>query len=287
MLRFGLATTEIRNDEQLTAFFGASNLRRLDQSWSETMVLFLTNMIVRGILIVIFLVALFIEMTHPGVLIPGIVACAAFVLLIAPPLLNNMASWWEVAAMLLGVVLLILEIFVLPGFGICGVAGIVLFLVGLVGTFIGAGSGGLFPDTPGAKSELMSGVTTVVLSAATAGGLMWFIAKHFGSLPLLNKLVLKDDTSGDTGDLLAAMGPIDRAVDTGDVGVALTPLRPAGRVQIGEQIVDVVSDFGFIRAGAQVRVVAVDQFRITVEPVNPELATRPSPPGNPDGGRDA
>jgi membrane-bound serine protease (ClpP class) len=272
LLRFGLATKEVKNDEELKAFFGATNLRRLDQSWSETMVVFLTNFIVRGLLIVIFLVALFIEMTHPGVVIPGVVAAGALILLIAPPLLNNMASWWEVAAMLLGVVLLLLEIFVIPGFGICGVAGIILFLVGLVGTFIGSGSNGLFPDTPGAESELLSGVTTVVISAATAFGIMWFLARHFGSLPLLNKLVLRDEVVEDAGGagLLAAMSTVSGGVGRGDTGIALTPLRPAGRVQIGDQIVDVVSDFGFIRAGASVRVVAVDQFRVTVEPIGPQ-----------------
>jgi membrane-bound serine protease (ClpP class) len=228
-------------------------------------------MIVRGLLIVIFLVALFIEMTHPGVIIPGIVAAGAFILLVAPPLLNNMASWWEIAAMLVGVLLLLLEIFVLPGFGVCGVAGIGLFLAGLVGTFIGAGSGGLFPgQSNSGGSELMSGVTTVVLSVATSFVVMWFLAKHFGSLPLLNKLVLRDEVAADLGGggLLAAMGPTSGTVAAGEMGVALTPLRPAGRVQIGDQIVDVVSDFGFIRAGAQVRVVGVDQFRVTVEPVD-------------------
>lgn len=268
LLHFGLATKEIKNDDELKAYFGATNLRRLDQSWSESMVVFLTNIIVRGLLVVIFLVALFIEMTHPGVTIPGLVAAGAFVLLVAPPLLNNMASWWEIAAMLLGIVLLLLEIFVIPGFGVAGVLGIILFMVGLVGTFIGAGSGQLFPDARGAGSEVWSGVTTVVLSVATAFVIMYFLAKHFGSLPLLGKLVLRDGVAVDTGGgLLAAMASLDRGVGVGAEGVTLTPLRPAGRVQIGDAIVDVVSDFGFIGSGVRVRVASVEQFRVTVEPV--------------------
>jgi membrane-bound ClpP family serine protease len=269
LLHFGLASKEVKNDEELKTFFGATNLRRLDESWSESMVVFLTNFIVRGVLVVIFLVALFIEMTHPGVTIPGLVAAGAFILLVAPPLLNNMASWWEIAAMLVGVLLLVMEIFVIPGFGVAGVAGIILFLVGLVGTFIGAGSGHLFPDAGGAGSEVWSGVTTVVLSVATAFVIMYFLGKHFGSLPLLGRLVLTDDgAAGVDGGLLAAMAPVDRRVAPGAVGVTLTPLRPSGRVQIGEEIVDVVSDFGFIRAGARVRVASVEQFRVTVEPVD-------------------
>jgi membrane-bound serine protease (ClpP class) len=282
MLRYSLAVREVKNDEELKAFFGATNLSRLNESWSESLVVFLTNVMVRGFLIVIFLVALFIEMTHPGVSIPGLIAAGAFVLLIAPPLLNNMASWWEIAAMLIGVLLLILEIFVIPGFGIAGVAGILFFLVGLVGTFIGAGSGRLFPDAASAGSEVMSGVTTVVLSVATAFVIMYFLGKHFGSLPLLNKLVLREDVGVETaGGLLAAMGPIDRAVSRGDVGITLTPLRPAGRVQVGDQIVDVVSDFGFIGAGVKVRIASVEQFRVTVEAISttPERGGAAGPGG--------
>lgn len=268
LLRYSLASAEVKSDEELKTFFGATNVRRLNESWSEALVVFLTHFIVRGVLIVIFLVALFIEMTHPGVAIPGVIAAAAFILLIAPPILNNMASWWEIAAMVAGILLLAMEIFVIPGFGIAGIVGIVLFLGGLLGTFIGAGAGQLFPDSMAGRSDLMSGVTTMVLSVATAIGIMWFLGKHFGSLPLLNRLVLTDDGAIETsGGLLAAMGPVDRRVARGDVGVALTPLRPAGRVQVGDEIMDVVSDFGFIAAGAKVRIASVEEFRITVEPI--------------------
>jgi hypothetical protein len=136
---FGLLSGTISNDEELKTFFGAKHLVRLNQSWSEGLVWFLTTWTVRGLLIAVFLIALFAEMTHPGVTLPGVIAAAALVALIAPPLLIDLANWWEIAAILAGIILILLEIFVIPGFGVAGVAGILLLFGGMVGTFIPGG----------------------------------------------------------------------------------------------------------------------------------------------------
>lgn len=266
MLRYGIGVKSVKSDEELRAFFGATNSVRLNQTWSESLVIFLTQPIVMGILIVIFLVSFFIEMTHPGLIVPGAVAALALVTLIVPPFLNNMASWWEIVAILGGIVLIAMEIFVLPGFGIAGVTGLLLLLFGLVGLFVGQ-SGTLFPDQPRGQSDLFTGVTTIMFSLTTAGVLMYFFAKHFGSIPFLGRLVLTTDRGeDDDAGLLSAMDAHDGAgVGIGEKGVAITPLRPTGRVQIGDRIHDVVSDIGFIDAGAKVKVASINQFRITVE----------------------
>ncbi|MBL8763090.1 MAG: hypothetical protein JNM07_02330 [Phycisphaerae bacterium] len=271
LIRYGLAAQRVRTDEELKVFFGATNVSRLDRSWSEAMVGFMTNPIVRGVLIVVFLVAMFLEMTHPGLMLPGTVAAVALVALVAPPLLVGMAAWWEVAAIVLGILLLGLEVFVLPGFGFFGVLGVVLLFGGLVGTFVPQGSGGLFPDTPKARSDLLFGIGTILVSAATSGVIMWSLGKHLDSLPMFNRLVLKSPSGGDEdgldegGGLLAAMGEAESAARIGDLGTALTPLRPAGKMEVGGRVVDVVSDLGFIEAGARLRVVSVEGPRIAVE----------------------
>jgi membrane-bound ClpP family serine protease len=263
--RYGLAAATIQNDQELRAFFGAKNLLRLEPTWSEGLVAFMTSWWVKALLVVVFLVGLFVEMTHPGVMLPGIVAMAALVGLVAPPLLADLSAWWTVAAIFTGIVLIALEIFVIPGFGIAGVLGLLLLFGGLIGTFVPSGS--LFPDTPGQRSDMLFGVATLLMAVATSGVVMYFVARHFGSLPVLSRLVLKDpvfneDHAGD--EMLAAMahGP----VRVGMSGTAITPLRPAGRVQLGDRIVDVVSDVGYVPAGAPVKITAVSDFRIAVEP---------------------
>jgi len=266
MLRYGLASAIVQNDEDLKQFFGARNIMRLDQSWSEGMVAWLTWMPMRGLLVFIFLLALFVEMTHPGVMLPGAIAFAALVGLVAPPLLINLAAWWTLAAIAVGIILIALEVFVIPGFGVAGVAGLLLLFAGLLGTLVPTGS--FFPDSPQHKNDLLYGVVTLFLSITTAGVGMYFVARNFRSLPLFNRLVLKDPVfESDHGDeLLAAMGSAAAPVRKGMTGVALTPLRPAGRVELEGRIIDVVSDIGYIPAGAPVRIVSVSDFRIAVEP---------------------
>jgi membrane-bound serine protease (ClpP class) len=262
---FGLASATVQNEEALRAFFGAKNVIRLQPTWSEGLVAFMTSWWVKALLVIVFLVGLFVEMTHPGLVLPGAISMCALVGLVAPPMLIDLSAWWTVAAILGGITLIALEIFVIPGFGIAGVLGLLLLFGGLVGTFVPSGS--LFPDTPGERSSMLFGVATLLMSVATSGVLMYFAARHFGSLPVFNRLILKDpsfdeDFGGD--EMLAAMA--EGPVRVGMSGTAVTPLRPAGRVQLGDRIIDVVSEVGYVPAGAPVKIIAVSDFRIAVEP---------------------
>jgi len=271
LLRYGLAAGTVQSDSDLTAHFGAQNIVRLDETWSEGLARFLTLFWVRGLLVALFLICLFVEMTHPGVTAPGLVAAAALLALIIPPLLVNMAAWWEVAAIFAGILLIILELFVIPGFGFAGVGGVVLLFGGLIGTFVGGS--GLFPGSTQGREELTTGVLTVVISAITSGGAIYMLARHLPSTPLLGRLVLKDNEDGPTPTMLQAMAIDAGGVSVGDLGSAATPLRPAGRVLIGERMIDAVAEHGYIESGVMVRVVSADAFRIAVERVEGHLHT--------------
>ncbi len=262
--RFDLSVGTVRNDEELKAFFGARYLLRLDQSWSETLVNLATSWPVRVVLIAVFLIALFLEMTHPGLILPGSIAALALVGLIAPPMLINLANWWEIAAIASGIFLVCLEIFVIPGFGVVGIAGILALFGGLVGTFVP--EGGFFPDTPGQQDNLLYGVATLLLAVATAGVGIYFISRHFGSLPLFGRLVLRDPQLDDNDELLGAMAAeLPGRVRVGATGRAVSALRPSGRAEIDGRIVDVVSELGYIREGSAIVVKQVSEFRIAVE----------------------
>lgn len=260
MVEVGLATAIVHNDEELKAFFGAQNVARIDTSWSERMVVFMTNNVVRGLLIVVFLLGLFLEMTNPGLVIPGAVAAIALIGLLAPPMLVGMASWWEVAAIIAGIFLIILEILVLPGFGVFGISGLVLLFGGLVGTFVQNEPGRMFPGGPGATTDLLWGVTTIVLSTFTAGVGMYMLGKHFSSIPVLNKLVLRSETPEGESLLSAMADPLAPVVPIGTEGRTISSLRPTGRAQFGDQIVDAVSDLEYIDEGTPVRVVGAADF---------------------------
>lgn len=260
------------SEADLKAYFGASSMARLEKSVVEIAATVLNNWVLRGVLVVVFVVSLVVEMLHPGLVLPGSVAAISLLLLVGPAILVGLASWWGVIGILLGVVLIAMEIFILPGFGVFGVLGMVFLFGGLLAAVMPSGGAGLFPDSPEGRSELIYGLTTLLLAMGTAGGCLYFLSKHLPSIPLLNRLVLqapRGDDGDDGAGLLAAMGGADGGgLAIGHEGVALTDLRPAGRVQFGERIVDVVSESGYLPAGASVRVRAVSPFRVAVESVS-------------------
>jgi membrane-bound serine protease (ClpP class) len=266
----GTGPQPINTDADLKAFFGADHLQRYTVSWSERLVGVLTNRIVQAILVVIFLIALFAEMTHPGAVFPAVISLIALVCLIAPSALIGMALWWEIMAIFLGVMLIGVEILVLPGFGVAGITGLVLLFIGLIGLFV-PGNTGPFPDSPQARDDMLRAAVTLILSFGTAGFGMYFVAKHFGSMPILGKLVLKPvGSDDDAGSMLGAMDPTDDAapLKVGQTGTALTPMRPAGRVQVGDTVIDAVAEFGFIDPGTPVRISSVSAMRVGVEAVD-------------------
>ncbi len=265
-ISYGLAAAVIANDEQLKAYFGAQTLLRYDRSWSESLVRFLTNPIVMGVLILIFVVCLLIELAAPGVGVFGATAFVSLLVLIGAPWLAGMAQWWEIMLIMLGLLLVAAELFVIPGFGVAGILGALCLLVGLVGTFV---SGDL--RTPTGQSELVVGLVATLTSLFAAGVVLWLVAKQMETLPVLGRFVLKTELgAADRGEgaglgLLEAMGQARRALEPGDLGVAATDLRPAGRASFQGRPVDVKSVSTYIERGSPVRVVSVGRFVIEVE----------------------
>jgi membrane-bound ClpP family serine protease len=267
--RFGFSSAIVRNDDQLRDFFAARRMIRTEQTWSESMVRFLMNPIVRGVLIVMMLLGLFVEMSSPGMILPGSVAVGALIAILAPPMLVGMAGWWELAALALGGTCLLIELFVVPGFGVFGVVGLVALFVGLVGTFIPDGGGGLFGGDEQARTGLLYGVTTVLLATTTAGIAIFYIGKHFGTLPILNRLIL-DASAAQSEDEIAVMTPPDPFQPApGDLGVAVSPLRPSGRAEFNGRMLDAIAQRGIIDQGSPVEIVERRGFAWVVRPARP------------------
>ncbi|MCP3902570.1 MAG: hypothetical protein GY715_02955 [Planctomycetes bacterium] len=260
---FGLARRVIPGDQQLMTFFGAQTLQRYDATWSEALVRVLISLPVRVILIVVFLISLFVEMAAPGVGVFGAAAAVSLLVLIGAPWLVGMAQWWDLLLIVLGIGLLAAEILVIPGLGIAGFTGAVCLLAGLVGTFVTGDIG-----TPQGRDELWKGILATLSSVFAAGVGIWFLSRHFGSFPLLRRVVLEtelhkpeDASSG----VLAAMGAPNDAPGIGDIGEAETDLRPAGRGTFDGRMVDVQSVGRYIERGAPIRVISVGRYVIEVE----------------------
>lgn len=278
MKDFGFSTRVVKDDAKLKAFFGAETLVRVNESVFEKLVRFLTSMPVRFVLIAVFLIAVGVEMLTGGTGIAGGVAIGALVLLIGPGMLLGLNGWWEVIAIVAGLLSLAIEIFVVPGVGVFGIVGFLLLFGGLIGTFISAGGS---MSSPATQQQLMTGAVTVILAFVTAGIGWWLIVRNAQNLPLFDRMIL-GGASGVGGQpqksLLHAITVDDGSVRVGSEGVTTTPLYPIGQADFDGQIEDVYSAFDPIERGVRVRVVSATKMRIEVEPIDEDGSAGPRDP---------
>jgi membrane-bound serine protease (ClpP class) len=263
-LYYGLAVSTIADDEQLKVFFAAGSVMRYDRSWSESLVRVLVDWRVRIVLIIILLVCGFIELAVPGFGVFGATAGIALLVLIGAPWLAGMAQWWDIMLIAVGLILVAAEFFLIPGFGVAGVAGALCLFVGLIGTFV---TGDL--KTAQGQDELFTGIVSTLTALLAAGIGIWLISRQLSSFPLLSRLVLKAEVGGGSREksmgLLEAMAGPQRALQIGDRGVAETDLRPAGRGSFEGRMVDVQAPGQYIEKGSSIRVISVGRYVIEVE----------------------
>jgi membrane-bound ClpP family serine protease len=212
-------------------------------------------------LLMIGIFALSTEASAPGVGVPGFVALICLSLYVWMKFLAGTAEWLELIAFCLGITCLAIEVFVLPGFGIFGIGGLLLTMLGIVlmsQTFV-------VPRNTYQLDVLTHGIWVALGSMIGLIGGMLLIRSLVPHVPMLNSLVMETDDP-------EAMDRHERLVDYGylmnQVGIATTPLLPAGKVQFGDSIVAVVSDGVAVESGQSVRVREVQGNRIVVELVS-------------------
>jgi membrane-bound serine protease (ClpP class) len=184
---------------------------------------------------------------------------------VVPPLLPlGIASWGPPLLVLAGLLMLAMELFVVPGFGVAGLIGLAAMAAGVVLALAGPFPGAL--DLVVASAALVSGITML-------GVVGWGVASRLrAGHPLLGGVL--------DGDQYRAALP--RPELDGAEGIAATDLRPAGTAEILGERLDVVAENGWVAAGTPVRVVASEGWRLVVQPLplladGPPDAERPAP----------
>ena len=246
------------------AGLGDADVRRASQTWAETFVRFVTNPIVSSLLMTIGMLGLLIELRTPGFALPGTVGLLSLGLFFWGHWIVQLAGWEELLLVAIGVALLAAEIFVIPGFGVAGIGGILALAAGLGLTLIGAGA---------TASAIIGAFGRVAISIllALVGGLV--LLRLLPRLPVGRRLVLETELDAEKG---YTSEPERDRLQLGRTGTALSPLRPAGVADIDGSRVDVVSDGDFIDAGAAIEVTRVDGNRIVVRerPTHSERRTQ-------------
>ncbi|GAF04417.1 NfeD family protein [Saccharicrinis fermentans] len=210
---------------------------------------FLTNPILHGILILVIIGGLYFELQSPGIGFPLLASAIAAILYFAPLYIDGLAANWEIILFVIGIVLIALEIFVIPGFGIAGISGIILVFTGLTLSLV---DNVVFDFSNVPTNELF--MSLIIVSAGT------FLA-FIVAIPLSQKLF----TSGPLAKVaLLISQDMDLGyigVDTepkhliGAVGLAQTTLRPSGKVLINDETYDAVAEIGMVDKGEKIKVI--------------------------------
>ncbi|HYO79927.1 MAG TPA: NfeD family protein, partial [Bryobacteraceae bacterium] len=239
------------------AGLGGAQLRYVGETWAESFVRFITNPAVSSVLMTIGLLGLIVELRTPGFAVPGTVGLVSLGLFFWGHWITRLAGWEELLLIFLGVLLVALEVFVLPGFTVAGIAGIVALVAGLGLTLVGGGA---------TASSFIAALGRVAVSLLVAIIGAFVLLRFLPQLPFGRRLVLESGMEADDGYVSA---PASDYRLLGRTGTALSPMRPAGIADIDGTRVDVVSDGGFIEAGSQIEVTRVEGNRIVIRRVSP------------------
>jgi membrane-bound serine protease (ClpP class) len=234
-----------------------AEVRQTRQTWAETLVRFLTHPVVSSLLMTVGFLGLLVEIRTPGFAAPGTIGLLSLGLFFWGHWIVQLAGWEELLLVSVGVVLIAIEVFVIPGTTVVGIVGIVALAAGLGMALVGAGA---------TVSAFVSALGRVAISIllAMAGALA--LLRVLPRLPFGRRLVL---ATGLPADLGYASAPDSDRHWLGRTGTAVSPLRPAGIAEIDGARVDVVSDGGFIDRGTAIEVTRVDGNRIVVRPSPP------------------
>jgi membrane-bound serine protease (ClpP class) len=255
-----VADAELGSIDELLTIYGLADAPIVAHALrpAERILRFFGSPVVQSILMLMMLGGLYFELQTPGVGFPGLMAAIGATMFFGPLYLLGLVENWEIALFVVGVGLLLAEIFVIPGFGIAGVAGLIAVVFSLGVSLIG-NIGFDFPSGAAVSSAVMTLAVTFVLFII----LLFSLGRYLPRSERFNQLVLQPALSSDIGYTSA-----DSHLEfMGKNGLSTTPLRPSGSAEIGGRRVDVVTDGEFIDSGTPVEVVNVQGARVQVRAV--------------------
>lgn len=254
-VKFKMADTVLTNVSDVKKYFDLENALEvyLTSNWAEDFVRFLNNPIISSMLILIGMLGIFTEIKMGVWGFPGTIAVIALALFFGSGYILELASVIEIVIFIIGVILLLLEIFVIPGFGILGILGILFMIAGL---FFG-----LVSDFGMSDYSILSIAITQLAAVFVLSAIFIFIlSKLLPKSAIWNRLILQDNIAIKSG--YATRPSFEHLV--GAEGIAITTLRPAGSAMIDGIRIDVVTEGDYINHDSKIIVKAVEGSKVVV-----------------------
>ena len=225
---------------------------------AERIISFLINPFISGLLILIIIGGLYFELQTPGAVFPIAASLLALVLYLVPYYLNGLAEYWEVIALMVGIILLIAEIFIIPGFGVAGVLGIGLTVGSLILIML---NNDFFNFEFVPLGDIVAATFTTI-GGLTAGILLLF----FGGAKLTETKAFRRIALTDTQKSSHGYSVNVNAKELiGKTGIAHTVLRPSGKVMIDDQVYDAFTRGDYVQKGDSIEVIATEGITLKVK----------------------
>ena len=234
-----------------------------DMTWLDRLIQFLLNPFLQSIFMMMIVGGIFVEIRTPGIGLPLLTAVAGALLYFAPAYIGHLAEYWEILLFVVGLVLIALEIFVIPGFGVAGISGIILVVASLALAMVDNvelwswdGSLNLWP--------IVRPVGLVVISATAAiFGSVWLVRKLYATRSF-DHIALRQEMKASEG-FTGVVSGLETLV--GEEVMVFTDMKPSGKVKASDgRIYEAALKFGgFASKGERLKVTAVEQGRLYCE----------------------
>jgi membrane-bound serine protease (ClpP class) len=252
-VRLGFAKGQVADEAALLAAIGhpGATVVATETNWAEGVVRFLTNPLVAPLLLSLGILGLVFEVKTGAFGIGGLLGLISLGLFFGSSFILGLAGWEEVLLLGLGLVALALEVFVIPGFGVAGVVGIMAIVTAMVLAMVGG-----YPTAGDVAQALAVLGASLFITAAV----IYAWLRHLPNSGRFSGLLLKGAGHRSAGFTTAPSRP----ELVGQNGIALTDLRPSGTARVGQERLDVVTEGEYVRQGSRVQVVRSDGYRHVV-----------------------
>lgn len=259
-IKHGFCDAKAESIDQILKMNGISTykIERFELGFVDRIVALFLNPFISGILILIIIAGIYFEMQTPGMGFAGLAALVALILYLVPYYLNGLADNWEIIAFFVGLLLIGLEIFVIPGFGIAGVSGIVITFTSLILVML---NNDAFDFEFVRMNDILL-ATSAALAGMLGGGVLLFVAaSRLHTTRFYSKVALTSTMDSKMGYTSGSVG----ASLLGQFGVAHTVLRPSGKIMIGDKLYDAYTRGEFIEKGQVVEVLSDEGTSLRVK----------------------
>ncbi len=261
-MKYGFCEGKVTSIEDILKRNGVDDFEIVpfELSTPEKIISFFLNPFVSGLLILLIVGGLYFELQTPGVGFPGLAAAIALILYLVPYYLTGLAENWEIIAFFVGLILIALEIFVIPGFGVAGIAGIGLTVVSLVLIMVNNDAFN-FEFVP---SEDLFAALLATLTGLLGGIILLFVGgSRIADSKFFKKVALtttQDRMQGYTSSFHSDQMK-------GKTGIAHTVLRPGGKVLIEGKVYDAYTQGEYISKGESIEVIGEETNSLRVRKI--------------------